>query len=89
MDYMDAKAMGAMLKVEGDMLAITIEEPSYPSTFFMPTDGQLTNWACIGFSNSMGKIPYNASSNVIFNIFNKMNSNLAYLMCLVILKFYT
>ena len=43
MDYMDAKAMGAMLKVEGDMLAITIEEPSYPSTFIMPTDGQLTN----------------------------------------------
>ena len=43
MDYMEAKAMGAMLKVEGDMLAITIEELSYPSTFIMPTDGQLTN----------------------------------------------
>ena len=26
----------------------------------------------------MGKIPYNASSNVLFNIFNKMNYNLAY-----------
>ena len=26
----------------------------------------------------MGKIPYNASFNVLFNIFNKMNYNLAY-----------
>ena len=26
----------------------------------------------------MGEIPFNASSNVLFNIFNKMNSDLAY-----------
>ena len=26
----------------------------------------------------MGEIPFNASSNVLFNVFNKMNSYLAY-----------
>ena len=26
----------------------------------------------------MGEIPFNASSNVLFNVFNKMNSDLAY-----------
>ena len=44
----------------------------------MPIDGQLSNWSWVGFSNSVGKISCNASSNVLFNIFNKMNSNLAY-----------
>ena len=44
----------------------------------MPTDRQLSNWTWVGFSNRMGKIPYNASFNVLFNIFNKMNYNLAY-----------
>ena len=39
MDCMDAKAMGAMLKVEGDVLTITTKEPSDPSAFIMPTDG--------------------------------------------------
>ena len=60
------------------MLAITIEEPSDPSTFIMPTSGQLSNWTRIVFYNSMGKVSCNASSNVLFNIFNEMNSYLAY-----------
>ena len=77
MDYMDAEAMGTMLKVKGDVLSITVEEPSDHSTFIMPTNGQLNNWTWVGFSNSMGKILCNASSNVLFNIFNKMNSDLA------------
>ena len=38
-DYIDAEAMEAMLKMEGDMRTITIEEPSDPSTFIMPIDG--------------------------------------------------
>ena len=38
-DCMDAKAMGAMLKVEGDVITITTKEPSDPSAFIMPTDG--------------------------------------------------
>ena len=45
-DYMDAEVTGAMLKVEGDMFAITFEEPSDPSTFIMPTDGHLSIWTC-------------------------------------------
>ena len=44
----------------------------------MPTDRQLNNWTWVGFSNSMEKISCNASSNVLFNIFNKMNSDLTY-----------
>ena len=36
--------MGAMLKVEGDMFAITFEEPSDPFTFIMPTDRLLSIW---------------------------------------------
>ena len=39
MDYMDAEAMGAMLKVEGNVLAIATKEPSDPSAFIMPIDG--------------------------------------------------
>jgi len=42
---MDAESMGAMLKEEGDVLAITIEEPSDPSTFIILAVGQLNNWA--------------------------------------------
>ena len=78
MDYMDTEAMGTMLKVEGNVLAITTEKPSDPSAFILPTDGQLSNWTWVGFSNSMKKIFCNASSNVLFNIFNKMKSNLTY-----------
>ena len=34
--------------------------------------GPINNWTWVGFSENMGK-----SSNVLFNIFNKMNSDLA------------
>ena len=34
-DYINANAMWAMLKEEGDMLAMTIEEPNDPSTFIV------------------------------------------------------
>lgn len=43
---MDAEVTGAILKVEGDMFAITFEEPSDPSTFIMPTDRHLSIWTC-------------------------------------------
>ena len=60
------------------MLAITIEEPSDPSAFIVPAVGQLNNWTWVGFFENMGSEFCNASSDVLFNIFNKMNSNLAY-----------
>ena len=41
MDYMDVEAMETMLKMEGDVLAITNEEPSDPSTFIVPAVGNL------------------------------------------------
>ena len=41
---MDAEAMETMLKVEGDVFAITNEDLSDPSTFIMPTEGHLNNW---------------------------------------------
>ena len=78
MDYMDVEAMEAIPKVEGDVLAITIKELSDPSTFTLPADGQLSNWTWVGFSKNMGKKFCNASSNILFNIFNKMNYDLAY-----------
>ena len=40
--------------------------------------GPINNWTWVGFSKNMGKKFCNASSNVLFNIFNKMNSDLAY-----------
>ena len=60
------------------MLAITIKEPSDPSAFIVPAVGQLNNWTWVGFFENMGSEFCNASSDVLFNIFNKMNSNLAY-----------
>ena len=78
MDYMDAEAMKTMLKMERNVLAITNEEPSDPSTFIIPIVGQLNNWTWLGFSKNVGKKVCTASPNVLFNIFNKMNSNLAY-----------
>ena len=68
MDYMDAEAMETMLKMEGDVFAITNEEPSDPSTFIVPAVGQLNNWTWIGFSKNTGKKVCNASPNVLFNI---------------------
>ena len=46
--------------------------------FIMPTIGQLNNWTWVGFSKSREKKFCNASPNELFNIFNKMNSDLAY-----------
>jgi len=75
---MDVDAMETMLKIEGDVFAITNEESSDPSTFIVPTVGQLNNWTWVGFSKNVGKKVCNASLNVLFNIFNKMNFDLAY-----------
>ena len=44
----------------------------------MPAVGQLSNWIQVGFSKNMGNEFCNASLDVLFNIFNKMNSDLAY-----------
>ena len=78
LDYMDAEATKTMLKEEGDMFAITNKEPSDNSIFIMPVLGQLNNWTWVGFFENMGKKFCNASSDVLFNILNKMNSDLAY-----------
>ena len=76
--YMEVEAMETMLKMERDMFAITKEELSDPSTFIAPTVGYLNNWTLVGFSKNEGNKFCNASSNVLFNIFNKMNYDLAY-----------
>ena len=60
------------------MFAITNEELSDPSTFIVPAVGQLNNWTWVGISENMGKKVCNASPNLLFNIFNKMNFDLAY-----------
>ena len=67
-----------MMKTSGDVFVITNEKPSDPSKFIMPTMGPINNYTWVGFSENMGKNFCNASSNVLFNIFNKMNSDLAY-----------
>ena len=46
--------------------------------FIMPAVGQLNNWNWVGFFENVGKKVCNASPSVLFNIFNKMNSELAY-----------
>ena len=43
-DYLDAKAMETMLKMEGDVFDISNEEPSDPPAFIMPIVRQLNNW---------------------------------------------
>ena len=78
MNYIDAKAMKTMMKTSGDVFSITNKEPSDPSKFIMPIMGTINNWNWVGFSENMGKKFYNASFNVLFNIFNKMNSNSSY-----------
>ena len=40
-DYVDAEAMETMMKMEGDMFTIAIEELNDPSTFIVPAVGQL------------------------------------------------
>ena len=78
MDYMDVEAMETMLKMEGDVFTITNEELSDPSAFIVPAVGQLNNWTWVGFSENVRKKVCNASPNVLFNIFNKMNFDLFY-----------
>ena len=78
MNYMDIEAMKTMMKISGHVFTITNEKPSDPSKFIMPTIRPINNWTWVGFSENMGQKFCNASSNVLFNIFNKMNSDLAY-----------
>ena len=40
--------------------------------------GPINNWTWVGFSENIDKKFCNASSNALFSIFNKINSNLAY-----------
>ena len=70
--------MKTMMKTCGDVFAITNEEPSDPSKFIRLIMGPINNWTWVGFSENMGKKFCNASSNVLFNIFNKMNFDLAH-----------
>ena len=76
--YMDAEAMKTIIKTSGDVFTIIDEEPSDPSKFIMPIIGPINNWTWVGFFENMGIKFCNASSNVLFNIFNKMNFDLAY-----------
>ena len=75
---MHVEAMETMLKMKGDVFAITDEEPSNHFAFIMPIMGQLNNWTWVGFFENVGKKMCNASTNVLFNTFNKMNFDLAY-----------
>ena len=77
-NYMDAEAKKAMMKTSGDMFAITNKEPCDPFKFITPTVGPINNWTWVEFSEKIRKKFYNASSNVLFKIFNKTNSDLAY-----------
>ena len=77
-NYIDAEATKTMMKTSRDMFTIANEEPSNTSKFIMPIVGPINNWTWVGFSKNTGKKFCNASSNVLFNILNKMNSNLAY-----------
>ena len=43
MNYMDAKVMKTMMKMSGDMFAITNEEPNDPSKFIRSTVGPINN----------------------------------------------
>ena len=44
----------------------------------MPVVRQINNWNWFRFFENVGKKVCNASPNVLFNIFNKMNSDLVY-----------
>jgi len=80
-NYMDAEVVKTTMKMSGDVFAITNEEPSNPSKFIMPTIGPINNWTWVEISKNIGKKFCNASFNLLFNIFNKMNSDLAYFEC--------
>ena len=77
-NYMDAKALKTMMKASGNVFTITNKEPSDPSKFITLAVGPINNWTWVGFFENMGKKFCNASSIVLFNIFNKMKSDLAY-----------
>ena len=77
-EYVDSEAMETTLKMERDAFTIAIEETSDHSTLIIPVVGQLNNWTWVGFSKNKEKKFCNASPDVLFNIFNKMNSDLAY-----------
>ena len=42
-NYMDAKAMKTIMKMSGDVFAVTNEEPSDPSKLIMPIMGPINN----------------------------------------------
>ena len=44
----------------------------------MPIVGPINNWTWVRFFENTGQKFCNASANVLFNIFNKMNFYLAY-----------
>ena len=67
-----------MMKTSGDVFVITNEKPSDPSKFIMPTMEPINKWTWVRFSENIGKEFCKASSNVLFNIFNKMKFDLAY-----------
>ena len=46
--------------------------------FIIPIMGPINNWTWVGFSENIGKTFCDASSNVLFNNFNKINSDLDY-----------
>ena len=71
---MGIEAMEIMLKIEGDMFTIAIEELNDPFTFIVPIVGQLNNWTWFGLSKSGEKKFCNASPDALFN---KMNFDLA------------
>ena len=58
---MHVEAMETMLKMKGDVFAITDEEPSNHFAFIMPIMGQLNNWTWVGFFENVGKKMCNAS----------------------------
>ena len=55
MNYMDAEAMKTLMKMNGDMFAITNEEPSDPSKFIMIAVRPINNWTWVRFSKTWGK----------------------------------
>ena len=53
--YMNTKAMKTMMKMNGDIFAITDEKPCDPSELIVPIIGPINNWTWVGFSKNMGK----------------------------------
>ena len=72
-NYMDAEAMKTMMKTSRDLFAIT----NLKSQVILPNSSCLLLGPLI-IGLGLGKKFCNTSSNVRFNIFNKMNFDLAY-----------